>query len=102
MIVERANLKTIRKVLNRLNPGKSDPVFSFSTDCLKAGSATLLDHLALLIKSFLINGSLPIKLTAQLQYGVATLVTFLWIVFWGGGEICKVWSDDTITTKTSP
>ena len=72
------HMETIRKVLNRLNLGKSDPVFSFSTDCLKAGSATLL------INSFLIHGSLPIKLTAQLQYGDASLVAFLWIVFKGG------------------
>ena len=41
-------LKTASK---KLKPGKSDPIYSFSSDCFRNGSDSLFEHLALVLKS---------------------------------------------------
>ena len=43
----------------RLKPGKSDPSYSFSSDCLKVKSDLLSEYLAKLIQSFLVHGYVP-------------------------------------------
>ena len=48
--------KIVKEAAHKLKPGKSDPVFSFSTDCFKNASDSLFDRLSLIIQSFLIHG----------------------------------------------
>ena len=45
----------IRKAALKLAPGKSDPVFSFSTDCFKHAPDLLFEHLSLIIQSCLVH-----------------------------------------------
>ena len=39
-----------------LRPGKTDPIFSFSSDCLKNATESVYRSLALVVKNFLIHG----------------------------------------------
>ena len=48
--------KIVKEAALKLKPGKSDPVFSFSTDCFKNASDSLFEKLSLIIQSFLIHG----------------------------------------------
>ena len=57
--VKKVTADEVKKATERLKPGKSDPSFSFSSDCLKINSRTLLDYLAIMIQSFLIHGHVP-------------------------------------------
>ena len=57
--VEKVTPAEVRKAAYRLKPGKSDPSFSFSSDCLKVKSNLLSEYLAKLIQSFLIHGYVP-------------------------------------------
>ena len=50
---------------------KSDPIFSFSTDCIKNGPDSLFDLLSLLIRSFLTHGHVTVFLL------LATLVPII-------------------------
>ena len=45
-----------------LKPGKSDPLFSFSTDCLKNGPDILFHHLACLLRGNLVHSYVTIEL----------------------------------------
>ena len=49
----------VRKATERLKPGKSDPVYSFSTDCFKHGSDILYNHLADVLKSCTVHSHVP-------------------------------------------
>ena len=40
----------LMKSASKLKPGKSDPVFNFSTDCFKNATMTLYEHLAAILK----------------------------------------------------
>ena len=42
-----------------MKPSKSDPVFTFSSDCLKTDSVRLAEHTSSMLKSFLIHGHIP-------------------------------------------
>ena len=54
--VERVTPEVIRSAAKKLKPGKSDPVYSFSSDCIKVDSTLLSEYLAILIKCFLVHG----------------------------------------------
>ena len=54
--VNKIDQSLIREALHKINPGKSDPVWDFSSDFLKNGPDLLLDHLAVLIQGFFIHG----------------------------------------------
>ena len=46
----------MNEAAHKLKSGKSDPVFSFSTDCFKNATETIFDHLSTVIQSFLVHG----------------------------------------------
>ena len=46
----------IKEAASKLRPGKTDPVFSFSSDCIKVKSEKLARLLSIIIQSFLIHG----------------------------------------------
>ena len=56
---ERVTTDKIKKAEARLKPGKSDPTFVFSSDCLKVNSNVLADHTATMMKSFLVHNHIP-------------------------------------------
>ena len=48
----------IKQAAHKLKCGKSDPVYTFSTDCFKNGTSSLYEKLSLLLQSCLIHGYL--------------------------------------------
>ena len=46
----------VKEAAHKLQSGISDPVFSYSSDCIKNGSKSLYDNLSIIIRSFLIHG----------------------------------------------
>ena len=46
----------VNEAVKHIKPGKSDPVYDFSSDCLKSAPVELFSHLSSIIKSFLIHG----------------------------------------------
>jgi hypothetical protein len=57
--IDKVTAEEIRKAAAKLKPGKSDPSFSFFSDCLKINSSLLHDYTASMIRSFLIHGYIP-------------------------------------------
>ena len=57
--VNRVTMEEVRKATAALKPGKGDPVFSFSSDCLKVNSDILVEFITIMIKSFLIHSYIP-------------------------------------------
>ena len=49
----------VKKAAVKLKPGKADPTFSFSSDCLKVKSGVLAEQIAAMIRSFLIRNHIP-------------------------------------------
>ena len=45
----------VKQASHKLKSGKSDPVFSFSSDCFKNATATFYEKLSLVLQSFLIH-----------------------------------------------
>ena len=54
--VAKVTPEIIKEATHKLKSGKSDPAFSFSSDCFKNGTDTLYTHLSTMIQSFLIHG----------------------------------------------
>ena len=54
--VAKVTPEVFKEAAHKLKSGKSDPVFSFSSDCFKNGTDSLYDKLALILQSFLIHG----------------------------------------------
>ena len=54
--VDLVTADVIEDVVNEVKAKKSDPVFSFNSDCIKRAPTSLFQHLANMIKSFLIHG----------------------------------------------
>ena len=46
----------VKEAASKLKPGKTDPVFSFSSDCIKVESERLHDLLSIIIQCYLIHG----------------------------------------------
>ena len=46
----------IKQAAHKLKSGKSDPVFSFSSDCFKNATNTVYEKLSIMIQSFLVHG----------------------------------------------
>ena len=57
--VNKVTKDEVKKAAAALKPGKTDPVFSFSSDCIKVNSDMLADYTASMIKSFLIHNYIP-------------------------------------------
>ena len=57
--VNKVTTEEVKKAAAALKPGKGDPVFSFSSDCLKVESETLSEYTAVIIRSFLLHNYIP-------------------------------------------
>jgi hypothetical protein len=57
--IDKVTPEEIKKAAVKLKPGKSDPVYTFSSDCLKTNSALLAEHTASMIKIYLVHGHIP-------------------------------------------
>ena len=57
--VNKVNKEEVKKAAAALKPGKGDPVYSFSSDCLKVESEILSEYTAILIRSFLLHNYIP-------------------------------------------
>ena len=69
--VDKVTPETVKKAASHLNNNKSDPTFSFSSDCVKNGPDLLYTHLSVALKSFLIHGHVTLFLL------IATLVPII-------------------------
>ena len=54
--VDKVTPKIVKEAVSKLNPNKTDPVFSFSSDCIRVESDKLAELLAVIIKCYLIHG----------------------------------------------
>ena len=54
--VAKVTPRVVREAASKLKSGKSDPVFSFSSDCIKVDSEKLSELLATIIQCYLIHG----------------------------------------------
>ena len=54
--VEKVTPAIVKEAVSHPNSGKSDPLFSFTSDCLKNSPDELFQKLSIIIKSFLIHG----------------------------------------------
>ena len=53
--VDRVTPRVIKEATSKLRNSKSDPVFDFNIDCLKNAPDELFNHIATLMKMFLIH-----------------------------------------------
>ena len=54
--VMKVTPEIIKKAAGKLKPGKSDPVYNFSSDCIKVDSECLAELLFIIIRCYLIHG----------------------------------------------
>ena len=54
--VDKVTPDLVKQASHKLKSGKSDPVYSFSSDCFKNGSESMYEKLSSIIQSFLIHG----------------------------------------------
>ena len=57
--VNKVTIEEVKKAAAALKSGKGDPVYSFSSDCLKVESNILSDYTAVIIRSFLLHNYIP-------------------------------------------
>ena len=57
--VNKVTIDEVKKATAALKPGKGDPVYNFSSDCIKVNSDILSEHTAIIIRSFLIHNHIP-------------------------------------------
>ena len=57
--VNRVTKEEVLKAAAALKPNKGDPVYSFSSDCVKVKSDLLAEHMSSMIRSFLIHAHIP-------------------------------------------
>ena len=48
--------EVVKKAAHKLKSGKSDPVYSYSSDCFKNSSDEMFEKLSMVIQSFLVHG----------------------------------------------
>ena len=53
--IEKVTTNEVKKAAGRINPGKSDPTYRFSSDCIKVRSVRLAEHTANIIQTFLVH-----------------------------------------------
>ena len=54
--IEKVTPDVVKQAAEKLKPGKSDPVYSFSSDCIKVDSDRLAELLSMIFQSYLIHG----------------------------------------------
>ena len=57
--VRKVTSDEVKKASYKLKPGKSDPAFTFSSDCVKVKSELLAEKTAVMIRSFLVHNHIP-------------------------------------------
>ena len=57
--VNKVTKEEVKKAAAALKAGKGDPVYTFSSDCLKVESDRLSDYTAVMIRSFLLHNYIP-------------------------------------------
>ena len=60
--IEKVTAKNIREACSHLKPNKTDPTYSFTSDCLKSAPLILFEYLETIIRSFLIHGHVSLVL----------------------------------------
>ena len=60
--VEKVTPELVKKAMIKLKSGKSDPSYSFSSDCLKNGSESLFVKLSELIQGSMIHAHVTLEL----------------------------------------
>jgi hypothetical protein len=60
--VSKITPELLKKAANKLKPGKSDPIYSFSSDCFRNGSDSLYEHLALVLKCCTVHSHVSLVL----------------------------------------
>ena len=60
--VEKVTAEIVKEAAGCLKDNKTDPICSFSSDCLKKGPDSLFKYLSLAIKSYLIHGHVTVFL----------------------------------------
>ena len=56
---DRITVDIVRKALKQLKNGKSDAMFDMQSDCLTNGPESLILHLANLLKTYVLHGTVP-------------------------------------------
>ena len=69
--VDRVTPDIVKKAASRLHSNKSDPIYTFSSDCIQGGPDLLYQHLSVALKSFLIHGHVTLFLL------IATLIPLI-------------------------
>ena len=69
--VRKVTPELIREAIQKLKPGKTDPVYSYTTDCFKTMGDILHEKLSSMIQSFLVHGHVTLVLL------LATLVPII-------------------------
>ena len=69
--VEKVTPELVKEAAKHLNNNKSDPIYSFTSDCLKNGPDSLFRHLSIALQSFLVHGHVTLFLL------LATLVPII-------------------------
>ena len=54
--VAKVTASIVKEATSKLKSGKSDPVYSFSSDCIKVESEKLAELLSMIIQCYLIHG----------------------------------------------
>ena len=54
--VSKVTPAIVKEAAHKLKPGKSDPVFTFSSDCFKSAPNSLYENLSLILQGFLVHG----------------------------------------------
>ena len=54
--VEKVTPDVVKEAASHLRDSKSDPTYSFNSDCIKNGSDKLFENLSLAVRSFLVHG----------------------------------------------
>ena len=61
-VVEKVTAEVVKEAVMHLNNDKTDPQFSFSSDCLKNAPDQLYQHISQIFKIFLIHGHVSLFL----------------------------------------
>ena len=56
--VIRVTPELVKQAASKLKPGKSDPVYSFSSDCFKNASMNLFEHFFTVLKCCIVNSNI--------------------------------------------
>ena len=54
--VMKINSEIVKEAMKKIKPNKSDPIFDFTSDFLKNAPEVLFEHLALILRSFMVHG----------------------------------------------